>query len=170
MSFYLKNVPSLMFFTGSHAEYHTPRDTADTLNYEGLVKVAQVVGKTAQVLVGTSAGHSASGPMKLTYQKVESSHRQMEGRSFRVYLGTIPDYTQEKINGVRISGTSKGSPAEKAGLLEGDVIKGLAGTKIENLYDYVYVLQGLKANQKVPIQVERQGQNLTLDLTPIMKE
>jgi hypothetical protein len=30
-SFYLKEVPILNAFTGAHADYHTPRDTADKL-------------------------------------------------------------------------------------------------------------------------------------------
>jgi S1-C subfamily serine protease len=106
----------------------------------------------------------------LTYQKIESSKKQLEGRSFRVYLGTIPDYAQEKIKGVLLSGTSKGSPAETAGLLPGDIITGLASTQIENIYDYVYVLQSLKPNQKVKVEVERKGTRLELDLTPLLKE
>ena len=33
--FFTKGVPIISAFTGSHSEYHTPRDTPDTLNYEG---------------------------------------------------------------------------------------------------------------------------------------
>jgi Zn-dependent M28 family amino/carboxypeptidase len=168
MVFYVKQVPTVMFFTGVHTEYHTPRDTAATLNYEGISEIARLMSSTAQVLA--SGQDKAQKPVKLTYEKVESSHQKLEGRSFRVYLGTIPDYAQEKVKGVLISGTSKDSPAEKSGLKAGDVIKGLAGTKIDNIYDYVYVLQSLKPNQKIPVEVYRQGQSLTLELTPVLKE
>lgn len=163
MAFYMKGIPSLTFFTGSHGEYHTPRDLPSTLNYEGIGQVARVIAATAEELEKPWRTH-------LTYEKVESSRKQLEGRSFRVYLGTIPDYAQDKARGVRISGTSKDSPAEKAGLLEGDVIRELAGTKIENIYDYVYVLQALKPNQKVPIEVERKGKSLKFEITPTVKE
>ena len=37
-SFYLKGVPVLNAFTGGHAEYHSPRDTVEKLNYAGLTK------------------------------------------------------------------------------------------------------------------------------------
>ena len=162
MAFYLKGIPGLMFFTGPHAEYHTPRDTSDLINYPGLVRVAQLVGKLTENLAGQNS--------KLTYVKAASSHQPLRERSFRVYLGTIPDYTAEKIKGVKISGTSKDSPAEKAGLLAGDVIREVSGTKIENIYDYVYVLQGLKANQAIHMLIDRQGKNLDLEVTPTLKD
>ena len=94
----------------------------------------------------------------------------MEGRSFRLYLGTIPDYTQEGVKGVRISGTSKDSPAEKAGLKDQDVITQFGGIKIENLYDYVYTLQSIKPNVETTIKVTRQGQEIELKITPKLKE
>lgn len=166
MAFYLKDVPTVTFFTGSHAEYHTPRDRVETLNFAGLSRIARLVGETAVVV----AGGRGAAPVKLTHQKVESSRRQLEGRSFRVYIGTIPDYAQEKVEGVRISGTSKGSPAEKAGLLEGDVLREVAGTKIGNIYDYVYVLQALKPNEKVSLEIERKGRTMRLEITPVLKE
>ncbi len=162
MTFYLKEIPSLTFFTGSHAEYHSPRDTVDKINFLGLVQVAQLVKKMTVDL--------ASNNQSLTYQKVESSHRKLEGRSFRIYLGTIPDYTQEGIKGVKISGTAKDSPAEKAGLKAGDIIVELANNKVENLYDYVYCLQAMKANQQALIKINRQGQMLELPILPALKE
>lgn len=162
MELYLSGVPTLDFFTGSHLQYHTPKDTADTLNYSGLETVAQVVADTTVAI--------AQKDFKLNYQKVESSKRKLEGRSFRIFLGTIPDYTQEGIKGVKISGTSKNSPAEKAGLTSGDVIVELASTKVENLYDYVYVLQAMKANQETLVKVLRNGQTVELKITPVLKE
>lgn len=162
MSFYLKQIPTVMLFTGVHTEYHTPQDTWEKINFPGIVQVANFMTGLGQSL--------AENKSKLTYQKVESSHQKLEGRSFRIYIGTIPDYAQEKVKGVLISGTSKESPAEKAGLLPGDIIRGVAGTKIDNIYDYVYVLQALKPNQKIKIEVLRKDQTLNLDLTPMLKE
>lgn len=162
MAFYMQKIPSLTFFTGSHAEYHSPRDVPETLNYPGIVQVAQLVEKIALKLQNPAN--------KVTYQKVESSGRKMEGRSFRIYLGTIPDYTQEGAQGVKISGTSKNSPAEKAGILENDVIVELAGTKIENLYDYVYCLQSMKPGIEVDIKIQRQGKLVEKKILPTLKE
>jgi Zn-dependent M28 family amino/carboxypeptidase len=35
-AFYLKGVPVLNAFTGAHDDYSTPRDTAETLDYDGM--------------------------------------------------------------------------------------------------------------------------------------
>ncbi|MCB1229618.1 MAG: M28 family peptidase, partial [Verrucomicrobiae bacterium] len=39
-TFYLRQVPILAAFTGAHEDYHTPRDTADKVNYEGARDIA----------------------------------------------------------------------------------------------------------------------------------
>ncbi|RYZ63293.1 MAG: M28 family peptidase, partial [Proteobacteria bacterium] len=149
MALYLAEVPAISFFTGAHAEYHSPRDTAATLNYPGLERVTKTVSEYARLLADSTV------PM-VKYVKVGGDpSSKLEGRSFRIYLGTIPDYTQEGVKGVRISGVSKGSPAELAGLLEKDVITNFAGMKIENIYDYVYTLQSVKAGVETSLVVQR---------------
>lgn len=164
MSVYLGEIPSISFFTGSHEEYHSPRDTAETINYPGLIKSIQVVRYYADKI------SSVSGAV-LKYKKVEgNSGQKLEGRQFRIYLGTIPDYSQEGVKGVRVSGASKNSPAEKAGLKTGDVIVEFDQTKIENLYDYVYALQSAKPNKSTKISILRSGQKIDLEIVPALKE
>jgi Zn-dependent M28 family amino/carboxypeptidase len=46
-SFLQKGIPAIFFFTGLHPDYHTPRDTADKINYPKLEKVAKLVYLTA---------------------------------------------------------------------------------------------------------------------------
>lgn len=164
MSVYLGEVPSISFFTGSHEEYHSPRDTAEKLNYPGLVQVVRVVAKYTEKLANVSM-------TTLKYEKVEgNSGQKLEGRQFRIYLGTIPDYSQEGVKGVRISGASKNSPAEKAGVQSGDVIVEFDSAKIENLYDYVYALQAVKPNKTTKLSIIRDGKVLDLEITPVLKE
>ncbi len=45
-SFYAKNIPVLFFFTGAHADYHLPSDTADKINYRGEAKIIRLVRNT----------------------------------------------------------------------------------------------------------------------------
>lgn len=167
MAFYVhadakgQGIPILSFFTGSHAEYHSPRDRFETLNFDGMTKVTKVVESVEREL--------AKRQSKLTWVKVESNKPSGESRSFRLYLGTVPDYSQEGVKGVKISGTSKESPAESAGLKPGDIIVGLGGIKIESIYDYVYCLQALKADVTIPIQVLRSGQAVEMKITPRLK-
>jgi S1-C subfamily serine protease len=83
----------------------------------------------------------------------------------RAYLGTIPDYTTE-VKGVKLSGVRGGSPAEKGGVKGGDVIVEFAGQKITNIYDYTYALDAVKIGQPMNMIVERDGQRVTLSVTP----
>lgn len=162
--FYLKQVPSVMFFTGSHPEYHTPNDRPELINYEALAQIAGMVHD-----LGAQLASAATSPLK--YEKVEGQQKGGggSGRSFRLYLGTIPDYTREGVQGVAISGTSKDSPAEKAGLQAGDVIFELGGMSIKNINDYVYCLQALKANEKTKMRVRRSGEEKEMEITPTLK-
>jgi Tol biopolymer transport system component len=161
MSFYVEaKVPVASFFTGPHREYHTPLDTPEKINYEGLKLITDLV-KDAITLSSTQS---------LTYNAVESNRNSMPGRKFRVYLGTIPDYSQEGIKGVKISGTSEKSPAEIAGLKAQDIIVELAGQKIENLYDFTYALQMVKPGAEVTIKVLRGQATVDLKIIPAVKE
>jgi hypothetical protein len=42
-SFLQKGIPALFFFAGLHPDYHTPRDTADKINYSKVEKAARLV-------------------------------------------------------------------------------------------------------------------------------
>ena len=87
-----------------------------------------------------------------------------------VFLGTIPDYASDGVQGVPLSGVVKDGPAERAGLASGDVVVGLAGQKLENIYDYVRTLNGLKPGEKIEVAVERDGNRLRLQITPGTRE
>lgn len=166
MAVYLGKIPSISFFTGAHLDYHTPNDTAEKINYEGLVNVIEVVRKTTQSL--------AAVPHKVVkYVQVEGNKSETTGgsnRGFRIFLGTIPDYSQEGVKGVRITGTAKNSPAEIAGLKAGDVIVEFDKIQIENIYDYVYTLQTVKPDVKTPIKVRRDARVVELEIVPKLKE
>ncbi len=155
-SFYLKKVPILSAFTGSHEDYHSPRDTADKLNYAGMKDISRFMALMARGLAAR-----AEAPAWIAMEKPEGQGRRAV---LRAYLGTIPDYAQGDLVGVKLSGVSKGGPAEKAGLLGGDVIVELAGKKIENIYDYTYALESLRVNQETTIVVLRGQERLALTL------
>ncbi len=155
-SFYMRGVPILSAFTGAHREYHTPRDTPDTLNYDGAAQVARFMGLVAQ---GLAASES---PPDYVQQSVKDK---TTGGRLRAYLGTIPDYAEE-VKGVMLSGVSKGGPADKAGVTSRDVIVELAGKKIENIYDYTHAIEGLKIGQPVKMTVIRNGERVLLEITP----
>jgi hypothetical protein len=161
-SFYLKEVPILNAFTGAHADYHTPRDTAEKINYAGAEKITR--------FVAAIAGSLATDTNVPDYQRMEKPTMAIGRVGIRAYLGTIPDYAQTDVVGVKLSGVAKGGPAEQAGMQGGDVIIELAGKKIENIYDYTYALDALKIGSPVELIVMRGEQRVTLTVTPGARE
>jgi Tol biopolymer transport system component len=155
---YAKGVPVLNFFTGSHEDYHRPTDKPDTLNYDGLERIT----KFARALIADLA----KGPERPDYLTVARSDSGGGSReNLRAYLGTIPDYATE-VPGVKLSGVRGGGPADKAGLKGGDIIVEFGGKKIANIYDYTYAMDAVKIGQPVQVVVLRDGQRLTLTVTP----
>lgn len=157
-SFYLRGVPILSAFTGSHSEYHTPRDVPELLNLEGTAQTAKLMGLIARSLA--------------TKEGVPDFQEQQrpEDREMRVVmtasLGTIPDYSQGDIKGVMLSGVTKGGAAELAGLKGKDIITELAGRKVENIYDYTYAIEALKVGEEAEIVVRRGDETLKIKVVP----
>lgn len=156
-NFYLRKVPILSAFTGAHEDYHTPRDTPDKINYEGARDIAKLMG-----LIARGLAIDSNAPK---YVKVDPP-KNRGARGFRVYLGTIPDYSQGDVKGVMLSGVAENGPAGEAGVKGGDVIVGLADKKILNIYDYTEVLGSLKVGEETKIVVLRDGEEIELSLTP----
>lgn len=157
-TFYLRGVPILSAFTGSHRDYHTPRDTPDKLNYAATARIARLMALISRSL-------AASGEL-LEYQKQKAPDRQPGRAALRAYLGTIPDYVSSDQPGVPLAGVADGGPADKAGLKAGDVIVRLAGREISNIYDYTYAIEALKIGQEITVQVLRDGEEVTMRIVP----
>ena len=149
-SFYGKAIPVLHFFTGAHPDYHRPSDDADKINSTGAQQVIEYVYRIAKNVNNTSG--------EIDY--VNIPQRQTSRRGFRVYVGTIPDYS-ENVKGLKISGVSKDGPAEKAGLLGGDIIIKFGEKEVSNIYDYTYALQDATPGDIVDVVVIRNDKEMT---------
>jgi Tol biopolymer transport system component len=157
-TFFLKGIPILSAFTGSHSEYHTPRDTPELLNYEGAAKIAKLMG-----LIARGVATSETIPEFVDQKAPEN---QGARAAMTAYLGSIPDYAQGDIQGVLLSGVAKDGPASKAGVQAKDIVIELAGRKVENIYDYTYAIEALKVGQETEMVVRRGEQVLRLKVTP----
>ncbi len=155
-SFYLKKVPTLNAFTGGHDDYHTPFDTADKIDYNGVVRVAQLMANIVKKLAVLDESPD--------YQEIENPNRS-PGR-FEVTLGIIPAYDRSDVKGLFLNGVKPNGPADKAGLKAGDIIVELDGLTIENIYDYTEALSGLKPDEAVSVKVQRGTAVLEFSVTP----
>ncbi len=151
-SFYIKGVPSIMFFTGVHLDYHRPSDDWDKINYDGMAKVINFLTK---VVVETANKES-----KLTYVKTSgamdpsnTSGRGMGGIKF----GIIPNFETSK-EGLKIAGASPNSPADKAGLKENDIILSIDEHPTKNIQDFMSILKdNYKPGDEVNVRFLRSG-------------
>jgi len=153
-SFYLKNIPVLHFFTGSHSDYHKPSDDWDKINYAGEKEVLDLIIAVIEKL--DSEPQLAFLPTK---NKSMSS-----SRSFKVTMGVMPSYTSD-VAGLLVDGATDGKPAQKAGIQTGDIITRIGDYEIKDIQTYMDALGKFEKGQTVPVKIKRKSEELTLTVT-----
>ncbi len=89
-------------------------------------------------------------PFVQTDDIAEAVKREHTGYANSPWFGIIPNFEDSPL-GCKISGTSPGSPAHKAGLAENDIITKFGDNKVKNLHDLTYTLRQYKPGDKVKI-------------------
>jgi hypothetical protein len=154
-SFYLAKVPVYFFFTGEHAEYHTPKDRPETINFAGIEKIADLVDGLA-----TRIATEKERP-----EYIAGASGSMGGRTGGPKLGIMPRY-EETGDGMEISGVMPGGAAEAAGLLKGDKITAIGGKPVKSVQDYMAAMSGLKRGEDVEIAILRDGKAMKVKAAP----
>lgn len=156
MSFQAKQVPVIFFFSGLHADYHKPSDTADKIDAKDAALVVDYVADIAAKL--------ANAQDRPIFQRVAEKADPHSGGTpttsgYGPNFGSVPDFN-EPPKGVRFADVKKGTPADKAGLKPGDILVGFDGKEISNLYDFTYALQSHKPGDEVLVVVLRGSQRI----------
>ncbi len=146
-SFYGTDVPVLHISTGAHLDYHTPFDTFDKLNMEGLKLVADFVFTLANKVNGLD--------YKLSFTEAGPKTGNVSRKRMGVTLGIMPDFAGKVKNGLRADFVIEGKPAYKGGMKKGDIITAINGKSINNIQDYMYRLSKLKFGQTISVEVIR---------------
>jgi len=68
---------------------------------------------------------------------------------------------------VKVAGVTPGSPAEKAGVKQGDVLLKVDDKDIANLQGFSGILRGLAPGQTVKVVLSRAGQEQGLEVTVV---
>jgi hypothetical protein len=157
-SFYIKQIPVLFFWTGTHNDYHKPSDTFEKINYNDEARILTLVARIVKDI--------DSADQRITYTTAKADPPRTGG--FRVYLGTIPNYADSN-DGLLIDGVRDDSPAAKAGLKAGDKIVKIGDRDVKNVYDYTYALGEMKAGQEYVIEALRGGEKITLRIVPLAR-
>jgi hypothetical protein len=157
LSFREKGIPAIQLFTGPHADYHRPTDIPERIDPAGLARVAAVASEVVGYLAGRREPLTPAGA-------VPTQGARGDGPARKVSLGTVPDFAWDG-RGMRLSGTMAGSPAEKAGLRDGDVIVAVDGREVGSLRDFSTILKSLAAGAGVRLRWLRGDTAMEADLT-----
>ncbi|HEV2830345.1 MAG TPA: M28 family peptidase, partial [Hanamia sp.] len=151
-SFYLKNIPVLFFFTGTHKDYHKPTDDVDKINFTGEFRIIQYIINIIK---------ETNDIGKITFSKTREP--QMSSARFTVSLGIMPDYTFSG-SGVRADGIIDGKIASKVGMQAGDIIVKLGDFTITDLNTYMTALSKYKKGDATKVTVQRAKKELIFDI------
>lgn len=155
-SFHEAGVPAVQFFTGPHADYHRPADTADKIDGKGLAKVAMFSRAVAFTL--------ANMPGTLTRTIIASPGSAAAPRTDRkVTLGIVPDFTYNG-QGVRLGGVAPDGPVERAGLRTGDVVIQAGSSPIAVLQDLSDALKMKQPGDRLPLRFLRNGKEMKAEV------
>ncbi len=156
-NFYKKDVPSLFFFTGIHKDYHTPRDEANLVNYEGL----KLISDLAEKVIDNAANRNDRFEFR-ELPKLEEESERTPAR-MKVSLGIMPDYAHQG-SGIKIDSVIDKRPAKNSGMKDGDVVIKIQDTMIDDIYKYMEILSKIEPGTKVQATVLRNNEELNIDV------
>lgn len=141
-SFYRDSISVLNFTTGLHDDYHTPQDTEDKINYDGMVEIRSFILELLGVL----------GNASIEFQEIKTENTRSRS-SLEVSLGITPGYGAD--TGLKVEAVTTGKPADAAGMKKGDLILSIDECNVESIYEYMDCLKPYKANDKAEVRIMR---------------
>jgi S1-C subfamily serine protease len=119
---------------------------------------------------GKSLSESASGlgfaiPVNEVKDVVETLIK--DGKIAHPTLGlTARSVSNDIASGAQVANVKAGSPAERAGILENDVVVKVGDRTVADADEFVVAVRQLKIGQDAPIEVVRDGRHVTLTVNP----
>jgi aminopeptidase YwaD len=152
-SFYLKDIPVLHFFSGTHSDYHKPSDDEVLINYEGEERIIDFILQLISKLDDKG---------KLTFIKTKDESNDDAPR-FKVTLGVVPDYAFEG-QGMRVDGITEGKPASKAGMKAGDIVIQIGEHKVVDMMSYMKALGKFSKGEKAMVLIKRGTEEKSIEV------
>jgi len=149
----------MFLFTGVHGDYHKPSDDWDKLNYDGMAKISNFALKILETV-----GNAKNKPDYIEEITDPDEKPKMNAPGNGAWFGIVPNF-EENPKGFLISGTSDGSPAQKAGLKANDIITTFDGAAIKNLYDLNFAIKSHKPGDEVEVIILRGDKEMKIKVT-----
>jgi putative serine protease PepD len=129
---------------------------------------ARVIGVNSQI---ATAGQTGNGNVGIGFAVPANTVRQVvprlkQGQTIdRPYLGVVTGRASPtQPDGAIVRSVRPGGPGARGGLQTGDVIVGINGRRVDDPSDVATGIQGQAPGDVVTVQVQRDGQPVTLDL------
>ena len=148
-SFYLKDIPVVNFFTGTHTDYHKPSDDEDKINYTGVKNIVDYIFRVANDI-------SQLDKIEFTKTKINAGKTIPK---YKVTLGIMPDYTDHG-DGLHVDGVTENRPAQIAGIQAGDVITKIGDCTIKEVYSYMDCLSKINSGDELMVTYIRNGETI----------
>jgi Peptidase family M28/PDZ domain/PA domain len=142
MPFFRAGIPTLFFFTGMHPDYHRPTDDWQKINANGAAGIARVAAGAVRSIAGA--------PKRPDFH-----------RAGRAYVGVRPGRGG---SGALVQKVMPGTPAQKAGLRDGDRIVAAGGKPINSWRDLQGLLGKARPGDELAIEVIREGERQEMKL------
>ncbi|MCW2980731.1 MAG: hypothetical protein JWO14_2458 [Solirubrobacterales bacterium] len=121
----------------------------------------KVIGVVDQIATDGSADQSSGVGFAVPSSLVSAELQQLEAGETveHAYLGVATASTTEGVDGATVAEVVQGSPAAKAGLVEGDVITELDGEKIAGTEELIAAIAAAQPGDTVKLEIERDSKS-----------
>ena len=150
-SFYLKDIPVLFLFTGTHEDYHKPSDVENKINYYGLRFITDYVFNLSNAI-------SELPEVPFTKTKLDAVK---EAPKYKVTLGIMPSYADTG-DGLKVDGVVENRPADLAGIKTGDIITKIGDCEVKEVYSYMDCLSKINSGDEKEVLVLRDGKEMKM--------
>jgi len=162
--FFIRNIPSLMFHTGLHDDYHRPSDDPERVNNEGMHDITKLLVRTVDA--------AADAPMLYPFRPRSRNEGNSQRIAAEAALAPPPGRLGIDLGGeagdvgrVWADRVRPGSPAAVAGLRAGDRLFEINGQEIQNIDQFIALVW--LAPEESSLAIERPGADPELLELPI---
>ncbi|MCC6429026.1 MAG: M28 family peptidase [Phycisphaerales bacterium] len=162
-SFFGAGIPVLFCFTGLHEQYHSPADTADTLNAHGAARIVSLVDEFAMLCATRPERFEYNGEAESEQSAATGDEAPRQPRS-RIRFGIMPgDYSGN--DGILVGDVTEGTSADEAGIKKGDKLTKWNGEALSSVESWMPLLAKHSPGDVVDVTLLRGEEEIVVKVT-----